>query len=175
MMRQIPGFENYCINESGIVLDNTKHIVRSSINKDGRLYTTLNGINVFIDELVAKTFLAPPTEKYCYLCYRDNSPLNCHYSNLYWNSYDKSHLLDTSFKGNRYYSSSKYLYQIYNEDESIVIECIGRGEVADKIQYEEISLKNMVGNGTMIMQGPYKGFMIRRVTGSKIWGGGKHK
>ena len=51
-------------------------------------------------------------------------------------------------------------YSIYNNKETIY--CSNRNEVALRIEYELVSLKNMVGNGRVISKGPYQGYQIKR-------------
>ena len=163
MFRVIPNHENYIINESGVIIDKDDNYIRFSADNQGRLYCTIDGNTEYIDYLVAKSFIMQPIG--CqYVGHRDGDVMNCHVSNIYWTPQKPTDRTDNlENRSHRAYSSSKNIYEVYNEDESVVVQCLGRGEVAKLIQYEEISLKNMVGNGKKIFLGPYKGFMIRRV------------
>lgn len=163
MFREIPGYNNYFINESGIILDKFGNTLRVSVNKDCLMYVTINGNNEYIHDLVAKTYLKYDN-RCIYPIHKDGDLLNNHISNIKLD--DKPEVISITSSPNRdhrRYSSSKYIYEVYNDETNDVIQCIGRNEVADLIQYEEISLKNMVGNGKMISLGPYKGYQIRRV------------
>ena len=53
-----------------------------------------------------------------------------------------------------------------NKDTEDCVICHGRADVAQTIQYKEISLKNMVGNERKIAFGPYAGYNIYK--GRKI-------
>ena len=179
MMKPIPRYHGkYLINESGIVVTQKGHVMRTAKSNAGYLRTALEQVNedgVFerknesIHRLVAETFLENPDNLPCVM-HKDNDKLNNHVSNLkYGTNADNTReaiadglTRERDRRHSEQLSGSKSIYEIYNEDESEVIRCIGREEVADVIQYELISLKNMVGNGRKITLGPYAGYMIRR-------------
>lgn len=164
MLKELKNYPGYFINESGVIIDSNCSLIKSMINRDGRLYVTLNSNIEFVDELVAMTFLIND-ENYSYIRHCDSDSLNCHLSNIRW-----SNKKDTSkipYRDHKKYSNSKNIYEVYNKDTGDVVSCIGRGEVAQLIQYEEISLKNMIGNGRIISVGPYKGYQIRRIKEAK--------
>ena len=164
MFKRIENHPNYFINESGNIIDSNETFVRFSVNNNERMYCTLDGKVEYIDQLVANAFLAKPEDNTLYLNHQDGDSLNCHVSNLHWSDV-KIQNDPIPHREHREYSRGTNIYEVFNDDESIVVTCVGRSEVAELIQYEEISLKNMVGNGRKIFLGPYKGFQIRRVTG----------
>lgn len=164
MFKRIDNHPNYFINESGNIIDSNETYIRFSVNNYERMYCTLDDQIEYIDRLVANAFLAKPSDEALYLNHQDGDSLNCHVSNLHWS--DVEIINDPiPHRSHREYSRGKNIYEVFNDDESIIVPCVGRAEVAELIQYEEISLKNMVGNGRKIFLGPYKGFQIRRVTG----------
>ena len=158
----IPKYPNYYISESGIVTNSNGIVQRYSLDNNERLFVTIEGNKEYIDELVAMTFLQNPNNFY-YIEHTDHDGLNNHVSNLRYTNIKPK--VDPIPNRNRKYSRSSYKYEVYNEDAGDSIICYGRGEVAELIQYEEISLKNMVGNGRKIFVGPYKGYQIRRLNG----------
>lgn len=168
-MRDIKGFEGkYKINESGIVINKNGHVMRTAVSNSGYLRTALEELNsdhrknVSIHRLVAETFIPNP-EKLPVVMHKDNDILNNHVSNLKWGT--QSENIRQAFKEGRKFSphvNASYVYEVYNEDTEKIIKCKGRTGVAELIGYEEISLKNMVGNDRKINLGPYKGFKIRR-------------
>lgn len=161
MFTQLPDYENYLINESGSIIDKRNNgLVRVSVNNQGLMYVHLDENIEYIHELVAKTYLTN-RNNLKYVIHRDRDPLNNHISNLMW-SINNENIKQVS-RENRTYSRSKNPYEVYNEETGDSVMCIGRGEVAELIQYEEISLKNMIGNGRKITLGPYKGYQIRRI------------
>lgn len=166
MFKEIPNYNNYLINESGVIIEkSTGNVVRESVNNYGYMYVTLNGNNEFIHDLVAETFLQPiPGFN---VIHKDNDSFNNHWTNLEYSDLDDEFTL--SNRSHRKYSGTSIhkhryvnIYEVFNEETGDMIECEGRGAVAELIQYEEISLKNMVGNGRKITFGPYKGYQIRR-------------
>lgn len=172
-MYDLVGYEGkYKINESGVIINKNGHPMRTAISNSGYLRTALeqkDGTerkNESIHRLVAKQFIPNPNNLPVVL-HKDNDTLNNHVSNLKWGT--QSENIQQAFEEGRKESPmiaksrrEKFVYQIYNEDESIVIDCIGRTKVAEEIGYKEISLKNMIGNGRKIALGPYKDYMIRR-------------
>lgn len=164
MLKEIPGYENYLINESGVIINKKdNNVLRTSVNNDGYMYVYLEGKIQYIHNLVAKSFLSKENElELENVIHLDEDPLNNHISNIqYSDDYDKIELIS---REHRVYSNGNKLYEVYNEEIDDYILCHGRSEVAELIQYEEISLKNMVGNGRKITLGPYKGYQIRRLT-----------
>lgn len=164
MFKEIPNYNNYLINESGVIIEkSTGNCARISVDQYGYLYTTLNGNNEYIHDLVAEAFLQPiPGFN---VIHKDNDSFNNHLTNLEYSDlddeitiYHQLYSTSTSIHKHRYVN----IYEVFNEETGDMIECEGRGAVAELIQYEEISLKNMVGNGRKITLGPYKGYQIRR-------------
>ena len=84
-------------------------------------------------------------------------------SNLKWGT--QSENIKQAFIDRRKVSpkvNSTYVYEVYNEETGDVVKCKGRTGVAELIGYEEISLKNMIGDGRIINLGFYKGYQIRK-------------
>ena len=180
MMKDIPGYDGkYKINESGIVINKTGHVMRTAVSNSGYLRTALEDVgypdepdtyrkNRSIHRLVAETFLPNPDDLPVVM-HLDNDPLNNHVSNLKWGTASEN--MKQAFREGRKFSPSKglhfnYPYDVYNDDDPDNIDSIrviGRAEVANLIQYEEISLKNMVGNDRKIALGPYTGYKIKRI------------
>ena len=171
MMKEIKGYEGkYKINESGIVVNDNGHVMRTAVSNAGYLRTTLEIIengrlvrnNESIHRLVAETFIPNPNNLPVVM-HKDNDPLNNHVSNLKWGT--QSENIRQAFREGRKFSPAVkpvYKYEVYNDNSGEVIMCKGRTAVSDLIGYEEISLKNMVGNDREITLGPYRGFKIRR-------------
>ena len=167
MLVEIPGHKDYLISKSGIVINkNTGKLTRISVNNNGYMYVTIDGKNEFIHDLITMSFLGYDNNSSFYPIHKDGDCLNNHVSNIELSCVPEENL-SIDNRERRHYSSSKYEYEVYNESTGDSIICIGRGQVAELIQYEEISLKNMVGNGRIITLGPYKGYKIRRVGGNK--------
>ena len=170
MFKDIPGYEgNYKINESGIVINKKGHVMRTAQSNSGYLRTALEipgkpgeRLNESIHRLVAKTFLPNP-DNLPVVMHIDNDPLNCHVSNLKYGT--TSDNIKQAFDENRKFapqSSKRYLYRVENDETGDSVACVGREAVAELIQYEVISLKNMVGNKRKIALGPYKDYCIIR-------------
>lgn len=161
MLKCLKRYNGYLINESGNIIDFNGNLLRTSADNDGNLYVNIDGNIEQIQYLVAENFLQPSEkDDYKYIRHIDGDILNNHVTNIAWTNFVDDYYGIVN-RENRKYSSSKCIYQVYNEDESDIIDCIGRGEVAKLIGYEEISLKNMIGNGRKIFLGPYKGYQIR--------------
>lgn len=160
MFYNIPGYIGYRINESGVVIDEKERMLRFSVDNHDRMYVTINRNIEYIDILVAKTFLPNP-DNLKYVAHRNGELLNNHLSNLYWS--EKPEIIERdSIIHKRPKTIPRYKYEIYNENGDSII-CQGREEVAKFIEYEVISLKNMVGNERIISKGPYTGYKIRRL------------
>ena len=172
MMKDIEGYDGYKINESGIVINKNGHVMRTAVSNSGYLRTVLETgnpdsprKNESIHRLVAQTFIPNPNN-YPIVMHLDNDPLNNHVSNLKWGT--QSDNMRQAFDENRKVSPIKgkkfpNQYQVYNPDTGDSIICDCRTDVSDLIGYEEISLKNMIGNGRRISLGPYKDYQIRRL------------
>lgn len=159
MFTQLSNYGNYLINDSGVIIDKrTNDTVRITKSNQGFLYVNLDGNLEYVHELVTETFLKN-VHNFDYIIHRDNDLLNNHISNLKWNKTNDENIKPISKEN----SKRKNPYEVYNEDTGDSVLCIGRSQVAELIQYEEISLKNMVGNDRKITLGPYKGYKIRRV------------
>ena len=167
MLKEIPGYEGYLISKSGNVLQKkTNQLLRISVTNNGFMYVTINGKNEYIHDLIAIAFLGYNPSDPIYPIHKDGDSLNNHVSNIVLGSAPETSATIEN-REHRHYSSSKYEYEVYNESTGDSVICIGRGQVAELIQYEEISLKNMIGNGRIITLGPYEGYKIRRVGGNK--------
>ena len=168
MMKDLKGYEGkYKINESGIIINKKGHVMRTAKSNSGYLRVALEvkdsseRKNESIHRMVASTFLENPNNLPVVL-HKDNDPLNNHVSNLQWGT--QSENIQQAFREGRKVSPRAvpiYAYEVYNEDE--VIKCKGRKAVSELIGYEEISLKNMVGNDREIAFGPYRGYKIRNI------------
>jgi hypothetical protein len=170
MFRDVPGYPGYKINESGIVVNKKGHVMRNALSNTGYLRYALippegdgkHRDNVSMHRLVASAFIPNP-DNLPVVMHIDNDKLNNHVSNLKWGT--QSDNIRQAFDEGRKVSprtSKSSKYQIYNDDGEYIT-CQTRTNLADTIQYAEISLKNMVGNDHIIDQGPYKGYKIRRV------------
>jgi len=182
MMVDLKGYEGkYKINECGNIINKQGHPMRTAMSNNGYLRVALgekdgessktDRKNELVHRLVAETFIEndDPVNKNIVM-HLDNDRLNNHVSNLRWGT--QSENIQQAFKENRKFSPSKFtkhlhLYEIYNDDTGDVVQCYGREEVADTIQYKEISLKNMIGNDRLIYLGPYAGYKIRRIKGEE--------
>jgi hypothetical protein len=161
MIYEIPTHKGYFINESGVVINKKGELSRISVDNYDRIYITLEGKVTYIDQLVAETFLPNPNG-YKYVSHRDGELLNCHVSNLYWS--EEPQIIDKeSIIHKRPRTIPRFKYEIYDDSRNISVICQGREELAKIIEYEVISLKNMVGNGRIISIGPYAGCQIRRL------------
>lgn len=161
MLYKLPGYLGYLINESGTIINENGEICRISVDHYDRIYVTLNKEIKYVDELVALTFLPNPNG-YKYVWHRDGELLNCHVSNLYW-SENAQIIPKESIIHKRDKNIPRYKYEVYNDKtgESVIYQ--GREALSKGIEYEMISLKNMVGNGRIISKGPYAGCQIRRL------------
>lgn len=88
MFKRIMGFENYSIDESGIVINTaTNHIKKPCKNNMGYLYVDLynHGIHrkEYVHRLVAKAFI-PNVDNKPYINHIDGNPLNNSVDNLEW-------------------------------------------------------------------------------------------
>ena len=170
MMQDLKGYEGqYKINESGIIINKNGHVMRTAVSNAGYLRTALEEKdstyrkNESIHRLVAIQFIPNPYNLPIVM-HKDNDPLNNHVSNLEWGT--QSDNIKQAFIEDRKATPKtkmKYVYEVYNDETGDIIKCKGRSGVSDLIGYEEISLKNMVGNGKKISLGPYKNYMIRRL------------
>ena len=167
MLIEIPGRKDYLISKSGIVINkNTGELARMSVNNNGYMYITIDGKNEFIHDLIAMSFLDYDKNSSFYPIHKDGDCLNNHVSNIVLSCVPEENL-SIDNRERRHYRSRKYESDVYNESTGASVIRIGRGQVADLTQHEEISLKNMIGNGRIITLGPYKGYRIRRVGGKK--------
>lgn len=161
MFREIPSYKNYQINESGIVKGPDNKPLRVAVNNDGFMYVNIEGNIEYIQNLIADAYLKSDS-RFKYPVHINGDTLNNHISNIKLSDTPELYVSMIPNRYHREYSKSTNIYEVYNDELGDCIECIGRGAVAELIQYEEISLKNMVGNGRVITLGPYKGYQIRR-------------
>lgn len=162
MMTEIPTHKDYLINESGIIIKkDTGELVKISANNDGIMYARLDNRKEYIHDLICVTYMKPSGE-YKYPIHMDGDPMNNHVTNIGLSKYIMDDY-ELQNRGHRQYSRSQNPYVVFNEETGDSVTCYGRGAVAELIQYEEISLKNMVGNGRKITLGPFKGYQIERI------------
>ncbi len=88
MFKRIDGFENYVINENGVVINTTtNHIKKPSDNNMGYLFVDLYNCGKhkreYIHRLVAKAFI-PNIENKPYINHIDGNPHNNSVENLEW-------------------------------------------------------------------------------------------
>jgi len=87
MYKKIPNFENYSINENGVVINNKGGIKYCRISNKGyfivNLYSNGVGKSLLIHRLVALAFLDNPQKKPC-VNHIDGDKLNNHVLNLEW-------------------------------------------------------------------------------------------
>ncbi len=88
MFQRVAGFENYAVNENGIVVNIiTNHIKSPCNNNMGYLYVDLYKHNErrrkYIHRLVADTFIPNPQNK-PYINHIDGNPHNNYVENLEW-------------------------------------------------------------------------------------------
>lgn len=167
MMKPIPGYEGkYQINECGNVINKKGHLMRTAVSNSGYLRTSLElpgtteRKNESIHRLVAETFIPNP-DNLPIVMHIDNDPFNNHISNLRWGTQQEN--VQQSIIERRRIHPNSCAYEVYNAYTGDTVYCDSRSELADTICYAEISLKNMVGNGRIISQGPYMGYQIRNV------------
>ena len=170
MMVDLKGYEGkYKINESGVIINKKGHKMRSAVSNSGYLRVALeekdstHRKNESVHRLVAKQFIPNP-DNLPVVMHKDNDPLNNHVSNLQWGT--SSDNIQQAIREGRFKPHGRFnwgfVYEVYNTETNDIKRCVGREAVADLIQYEEISLKNMIGNGRKIALGPYSGYEIRR-------------
>lgn len=170
MFRDVPGYPGYQINESGVVINKNGHVMRYALSNTGYLRYALippdgdgqHRDNASMHRLVASTFIPNPNNLPVVM-HIDNDKLHNHVTNLKWGT--QSDNVQQAFNEGRKVSpavSKSSKYQIYDDD-GVIITCPSRTNLAETMQYAEISLKNMIGNDHIINQGPYKGCKIRRV------------
>ncbi len=160
MMKPLKRYPGYQINESGNIIDKNNNLLPTAVNNYQMLYVNIEGRVEYIDYLVAETFLVKNGTSVVHV---DRDSLNCHLSNLRWADGEVENDIIPG-REKRSYSGSYNVYRVYNPDNpEDYVDCVGRGNTALLIQYEEISLKNMVGNGRKISRGPYKGYQIKRL------------
>ena len=140
--------------------------MRTAVSNSGYLRTSLElpgtteRKNESIHRLVAETFIPNP-DNLPIVMHIDNDPFNNHISNLRWGTQEEN--VQQSIIERRRIHPNSYAYEVYNTYTGDTVYCDSRSELADTICYAEISLKNMVGNGRIISQGPYMGYQIRNV------------
>ena len=167
MMKRIPGYEEYRINENGVIITPKGHVIRPASTDKGYLRVALenrdengNSIsrdNLFVHRLVAKTFIPNP-DNLPVVMHLDNDPLHCHVSNLKWGTQKENReQADRDGLTHINYSRSNYIYDVYNDDESEVIKCNGCEGVADLLGYTN---PKSVRPGK-VLSGKYKGYNIR--------------
>lgn len=155
MMKEIPGYEGqYWINESGVIINGTGHVMRSGRSNTGYLRVPLKNKNTntrkseLVHRLVALAFLDNP------------DGLNNHVSNLKWATQLENNVRTHGSEETKR-KKIVHQYEIYTLHDSVI--CKDRQELSDMTTYSLGALKKMVGNGTIIKYGPYAGYKIRRV------------
>lgn len=88
MFKRIDGFENYVINENGVVINTTtNHIKKPCDNNMGYLFVDLYNCGKhkreYIHRLVAQTFI-PNIDNKPYINHKDGNPHNNSIENLEW-------------------------------------------------------------------------------------------
>ena len=88
MFKAIEGFENYAVNEDGVIINtSTNHVKMPSDNGMGYLFVELYNRGQhkkeYVHRLVAKAFIPNPNNK-PYINHRDGNPHNNFISNLEW-------------------------------------------------------------------------------------------
>lgn len=167
MMKEIKEYPGYKINENGIVINKNNHVMRPAISNSGYLRVALetydeNGnlikrTNESIHRLVAKTFI-DNKDNLPVVMHKDNDTLHNHVSNLKWGTASEN--IKQAFDEGRKISPNKdnhdkYMYKVYNDDESDVILCKGREGVATLIGFQEKTIRP-----GKILSGNYKDYNI---------------
>ena len=172
-MVDLKGYEGkYKINECGNIINKKGHPMRSALGNTGYLRVALEDknsthrTNESVHRLVAQTFIEndDPINKNIVM-HLDNDKLNNHVSNLKWGTQQENiqQAIDDGLKISARKRTKKLnQYSLYNPKTGEEEYYYGRQAIAEQIQYKEISLKNMVGNGREIALGPYAGWLIYR-------------
>lgn len=167
MLKDIPGYEGlYKIDECGNVLSLYKNEYKiPQISKDGywtvQLWKNGKAKRFKVHRLVAITFIPNPNN-YPIVMHKDNNKLNPHYTNLQWGT-----LSDNSQQayadGLMHYPETakpKTVYELYNGD--VIYRVLGYRELQQVIQYTRYSTLSTIYRGSMLINGPYKGFRVRK-------------
>jgi hypothetical protein len=140
-MKEVKGFPYYKINENGIIINKSNHILRPSINNNtGRpkvhLYKyddngkrILPGINATVHRLVAETFIPNP-DNLPQVMHLDNDVLHNHVSNLKWGT-ALENVQQCIYEGRRSDNVRDALYEV--SDGEFITVCHGLQEVSDII------------------------------------------
>lgn len=129
----IPGYENYEIDNDGIVYNKGKP-KKSLFANDGRSYVTLwsnkKGYQEkkYISYLLALTFIDEDVDGKV-VCFKDGNPLNLDISNLYWGSRKQRH-------------KDVYAYKLANKDPSDyrVKKLLDRSKSVYKLNPDDLSV-----------------------------------
>lgn len=84
--REVPGYPNYVVSNTGVVKKITGKVLRSGINDKGYPYVYLNNggkVKEYIHRLVALAFIPNP-ENLPFVHHVDENPLNSRVDNLQW-------------------------------------------------------------------------------------------
>lgn len=164
MMTEIKDFPGYMINENGVVINKTGHVLKPAISNAGYLRTSLetydgNGklihrYNKSIHRLVAETFIPNPNNLPVVM-HIDNDPLHNHVSNLKWGT--ASDNIQQAYREGRM-SAPRYkpenVYEVFNNSETI--KCKGRKGVAELLGLTEKYIRPGI-----IKSGKYKGYIVK--------------
>ena len=168
----------YVINEYGKITNYQGHILSPAISNSGYLRVCLqlpDGTrkNESIHRLVAQTFIPNP-DNLPVVMHLDNDKLNNHVSNLQWGT--QSENISQAFNEGRKVSPLKGTgkkrltcsirhfkrYELYNnKDEKVICESVA--EAAELVGYTEKTITNIARDHSIISQGPFEGYKIRRI------------
>ena len=161
MMKPIKGYEDYKINDNGIVITKKGHVMRPVINNwylRLRLKNRKTGKmdNKTIHRLVAENFIPNP-DNLPVVMHLDNDPLHDHVSNLKWGT-QKDNVQQSVREGRRAKCKKQpsYFYKLY-KDENNYEYAYGVKGVAN---LAGISSLSSIRPNAIIKSGPYEGYTI---------------
>lgn len=169
MMVDVVGYPGYMVNENSIVINKKGHVMQPALSENGRPRLSLeiydeNGNfirrdNKFAYRLAAEAFIPNPNNLPVVM-HIDNDPLHNHISNFKWGTHSENmrQAVDDGLMvgANKGKSLDKYLYEVYNNDRSDIIKCIGCKGVAELLNFK--STKSV--RPGIVKSGQYKGYTI---------------